>query len=322
MSLDAVDPVRRLPSVEWPTVALFGIIYASWLGLTLYHDALPLWLWIPLAAWTSAWWGSVQHEALHGHPTRSRAVNTAMASPPFWLWLPFESYRTSHLIHHRDERLTDPLDDPESRYWTPEGWKDLGPLGRRLVEMQSTLLGRLVIGPFWSIGQFWRQEWRQIVAGDASARRVWSWHGVWVAVLLAWAVGVCGLPLWQYLLGFVYCGTSLALVRSFAEHKARDSVEQRTAIVEKASVLGLLFLHNNLHVVHHRWPTLPWYRLPEVYREHRGAVLESNAGLVYRGYADVFRRFLLRRHDQPVHPRGRAPAREELRQPEPQRGSV
>lgn len=322
MSLDAIDPVRRLPSVEWPTVALFGFIYASWLGLTLFHDALSLWLWIPLAAWTSAWWGSVQHEALHGHPTRSRAVNTAMASPPFWLWLPFESYRTSHLIHHRDERLTDPLDDPESRYWTPQGWKDLGPLGRRLVELQSTLLGRLVIGPFWSIGQFWSQEWCKIAAGDISARRLWFWHGVRVALVLAWVVGVCGMPLWQYLLGFVYCGTSLALVRSFVEHKARDSVEQRTAIVEKAPVLGLLFLHNNLHVVHHHWPTLPWYRLPEVYRQHRDAVLESNAGLVYRGYTDVFRRFLLRRHDQPVHPRGRAPAPEELRQPEPQRGSV
>lgn len=313
MSLDAIDPVRRLPSVEWPTVALFGVIYASWLGLTLFHDALPLWLWIPLAAWTAAWWGSVQHEALHGHPTRHRTVNTALATPPFWLWLPFECYRSSHLTHHRDERLTDPLDDPESRYWTPEGWRELGPLGRRLVELQSTLLGRLIIGPAWSIGHFWSQEWRKIMAGDAAARRVWLWHAVWVAAVLVWVIGVCGMPLWKYLIGFVYCGTALALVRSFAEHKARDSVEQRTAIVEKAPILGLLFLYNNLHVVHHRWPTLPWYRIPQVYQQHRDAVLTSNAGLVYRGYAEVFRRFLLRRHDDPVHPLGRVPAREAQR---------
>lgn len=129
--------------------------------------------------------------------------------------------------------------------------------------------------------------------------------------MLGFVVGVCGVPFWQYALGFVYCGTSLALVRSFAEHKARDSVEQRTAIVERSPVLGLLFLNNNLHVVHHRWPTLPWYRLKQVYAENREAVLRENGGLVYDGYGDVFRRFFLTPHDQPEHPRGRAPMRDQ-----------
>ncbi|MHB2166733.1 fatty acid desaturase [Alsobacter sp. R-9] len=310
MSLDQIQPIQRLPAVEWPTVALFVVIYGLWLALTWLHDALPLWLWLPLAAWTAAWWGSAQHEALHGHPTRNRALNTALATPPFWLWLPFECYRRSHLIHHCDERLTDPLDDPESRYWTAEGWRELGPLGRRLVGMQGTLLGRLVIGPLWSIGHFWLTEVRKALAGDEETIRNWSWHVLWVGLLAVWVIAVCDMPVWQYLLGFVYCGTSLALVRSFAEHKARDAVDQRTAIVERAPVLGLLFLHNNLHVVHHRWPTLPWYRLPEVYGDYREAVLESNGGLVYRGYAEVFRRFLLTRHDAPVHPTGRAAFRD------------
>jgi len=311
MSLATLDPVKRLPAFEWPTLALFGVIYASWLALTWFHGSLPLWLWLPLAAWTAAWWGSAQHEALHGHPTRNRALNTALASFPMWIWLPFESYRTSHLIHHRDERLTDPLDDPESRYWTPDGWKELGPMGQWLVDLQTTLLGRLVIGPFWSMGRFWMDELRAIRAGDRAALAVWGWHAAWVAIMLGWAVGVCGLPLWQYLLGFVYCGTSLALVRSFAEHKARDNVEQRTAIVEGSPVFGLLFLHNNLHVVHHRWPTLPWYRLPAVYAANRDAVLAENGGLVYDGYLAVFRRYFLSRYDGPVHPLGRAPMRDE-----------
>ncbi len=311
MSLATLDPVKRLPAFEWPTLVLFGVIYASWLALTWFHDSLPLWLWLPLAAWTAAWWGSAQHEALHGHPTRNRALNTALASFPMWIWLPFESYRTSHLIHHRDERLTDPLDDPESRYWTPDGWKELGPMGQWLVDLQTTLLGRLVIGPFWSMGRFWMDEFRAVRAGDRAALAVWGWHLAWVAAMLGWAVGVCGLPLWQYLLGFVYCGTSLALVRSFAEHKARDNVEQRTAIVEGSPVFGLLFLHNNLHVVHHRWPTLPWYRLPAVYAANRDAVLAENGGLVYDGYLAVFRRYFLSRYDGPVHPLGRAPMRDE-----------
>ncbi len=309
--------IERNAAVEWPTLALFAVIYASWLGLVAFHEALPIWLWLPLAAWTGAWWGSAQHEALHGHPTRIRWLNTALATPPIWLWLPFERYRHSHLTHHRDDRLTDPLDDPESRYWTPEGWRELGPIGQALVRAQTRLLGRLLIGPFWSIAMFWRTEASALLAGDREKAKVWLLHTVFTAALLAVAIGWFGLPLWLYLLGFVYGGTALALVRSFAEHKAHDEVERRTAIVEDTPLFGLLFLHNNLHVVHHKWPTVPWYRLPALYREHREAILAENGGLHYKGYGEVFRRFLLSGYDRPVHPLGRAPAREPAGDPCP-----
>jgi fatty acid desaturase len=299
--------IERNAAIEWPTLALFGVIYLSFGLLVWFHDALPLWLWLPLAAWTSAWWGSAQHEALHGHPTRSRRLNTALATPPFWLWLPFERYRQMHLVHHCDVRLTDPLDDPESRYHTPEGWARLGPLGRALVSAQGCLLGRLIIGPVWSMLVFWKDEARQILRRDWRLLDIWMWHGAWVTLLLLLVVGVCGMPLWQYLLGFVYLGTALALVRSFAEHKAETMVEKRTAIVERSPLFSLLFLHNNLHVAHHKWPTVPWYRLPQLYAQNRAALLAENGGLLYNGYAEVFRRYLLRRHDAPVHPHGRAP---------------
>lgn len=299
--------IPRLSTVEWPTIALFAVIYGSWFLLVWFHAALPLWLWLPMAAWTSAWWGSAQHEALHGHPTRIRWLNTALATPPVWLWMPFERYRQTHLTHHRDERLTDPLDDPESRYKCPDGWRELGIAGQAVVSMQTTLLGRLVIGPFWSAGVFWFEEAMALRAGNAVLARVWLWHVLSATLLLVFVIGVAGMPFWQYLLGFVYLGTSLALVRSFAEHKAEHAVEKRTAIVEKSPVLGLLFLYNNLHVAHHKWPTVPWYRLPKLYRENRDALILENGGLVYNGYRDVVRRFLLRRHDVPVHPLGRVP---------------
>lgn len=287
---------------EWPTIGLILLIYAQFLALTLWHDAMPLVLWLPLAAWTAAWWSSVQHEIVHGHPTRHRWLNTALATPPIWLWLPFERYRQSHLIHHRDEHLTDPLDDPETRYWTQDGWRELGPAGRFLVELQTTLVGRLSIGPFWSIAMFAHGETQRLVANEGRCRRIWAWHSVFVLLLLGWVVGMCAMPLWQYLLGFVYGGTALALIRSFAEHKAHKDVAERTAIVEQSPLFGLLFLNNNLHVVHHRWPTVPWYRLAALYRAHRAELLEANGGLVYQGYFDVFRRYLFRRYDHPVHP--------------------
>lgn len=291
----------RNAAVEWPTVALAAVIYGSWMALTYWHAALPLWLLVPLAAWLIAWHGSLQHECIHGHPTRSRVINTAIAGVPLALWLPFERYRHSHLAHHCDERLTDPLDDPESRYVTAAQWDGLGPLGRWLIRAQTTLAGRMLLGPPWSISVFLWSE--AVAAGDRRVGRIWLWHLVHVAPVLAWLVLVCAMPVWLYLVTFVYAGTALTLVRSFAEHRADPDVGRRTAIVERARVLGLLFLFNNLHAVHHRFPTLPWYALPGFYRRHRVSIVStSTGGPIYLGYGDVWRRFWRRPHDRPVHP--------------------
>jgi fatty acid desaturase len=114
---------------------------------------------------------------------------------------------------------------------------------------------------------------------------------------------VCEVPAWLYLLGVVQGGTALSLLRAFAEHRAAHEVAHRTAIVENSTLFGPLFLFNNLHVAHHRWPHVPWYRLPALYAANREALHAANAGLVYDGYGEVFRRFLVAAHDHPVHPR-------------------
>ncbi|MEX6506710.1 fatty acid desaturase [Jiella sp. M17.18] len=293
--------------MEWPTLILAIAIYAAWGALTFFHHLIPLVLLVPAAAWTIAWQGSLQHEIIHGHPTKWRAVNRALGFVPLSLWIPFARYRTMHLCHHRDERLTDPLDDPESYYWIEADWAKLSPLARGLVEAQTCLAGRLVIGPAWSITRFLWSEARAIRAGDRLLLSIWARHLLGCAVVIAWLWSVCGISPLAYLATFVYPGTALLLIRSFAEHKAEGAVSKRTAIVEGSPVLALLFLNNNLHAAHHAHPTLPWYRLPEWYREHRAALLGANGGLLYEGYKDVFRRFFVAPHDRPAHPLGRAP---------------
>ena len=290
------------PAVEWQTVALAISIYAGWGLVTWHHAALPFWALILCGAWLTAWHSSLQHEIMHGHPTRHRAINTAIALPPLALWLPYVRYRQSHLRHHLDERLTDPLDDPESYYWTQAQWQALGSTGRRLVAWQTTLAGRMLIGPVWSIIRYFKFELSALLAGDRALMRIWAGHALAVAGVLTWVIGVCGMPLWQYLLAFVYAGTALSLVRSFAEHKADSEVERRTAIVENSWVFGILFLFNNLHVAHHMRPTLPWYELPDWYARHRVQLSARNGGLVYRGYLQVFRQYLLRPYMQTIHP--------------------
>ena len=300
--MEIVDIPRGRQGLEWPTLALAALIYGGWFAATFFHRELPFWALTLIGGWVVAWHMSLQHEIIHGHPTRRRWINNLIGQWPLALWLPFETYRHSHLLHHNDARLTDPLDDPESYYWTEAQWRALGPMGAFLVRLQSTLLGRVTLGPAWVIGRFWMHETRAIAGGDQRKRAIAVRHAVEAAVVCAWVFGVCRMPFWTYLFCFVYVGTALALVRSFAEHRAESEVERRTAIVEDSWIFGLLFLFNNLHAAHHMRCAIPWYELPRWYRLNRAALAERNGGLVYRSYFDVAWRYLVRPHDSTLLP--------------------
>ena len=293
-------PRRR--TFEWPTLALAVAIYGLWLTLTFCHDVVPWWGLLLGGGWLCAWHSSFQHELVHGHPTRFPAVNRALGLPPLLLWLPFDRYRALHLSHHRDQHLTDPLEDPETQYFTAPAWLGLGEAGRRVSRLCARLAGRLVVGPVWAIGRFLWRDGKRLRAGAPGVREAWLGHLPALAGVLVWLVVVCRFDLLEYAALFVLPGTALLLLRSLAEHRAAVDQDHRTAIVENAPVFGLLYLFNNLHAVHHERPGLAWYRLPGVYRRERARLIAKNGGLVYAGYADVARRFLLRPHDQAVHP--------------------
>jgi fatty acid desaturase len=301
--------VRSRSKIEWPTVLLAAIIYGGWAAVTFFHAAIP---WPILAAaggWLLAWQMSLQHELLHGHPTRSRRVNDALGFPPLTLWLPYLIYRRLHLRHHRDAYLTDPLEDPESYYITQERFAGLRPSARAGLRFRNTFFGRISYGAFRSIFLFLSAEAKRCAKGDRAEQRIWLAHLAGVALVLFWVCGVCRMSISTYLLCFVLPSRSLASIRAFAEHRAAAAPEERTAIVENAPILGLLFLYNNLHAVHHDRPGLPWYKLPAAYRANRTQIITNNGGLVYDGYRNVIRRYTLSPHHSGPHPGSNLPRR-------------
>ena len=42
---------------------------------------------------------------------------------------------------------------------------------------------------------------------------------------------------------------------------------------ENATLLGPVFLFNNLHVAHHTKPALPWYKIPDYYAADRDEMI-------------------------------------------------
>ena len=196
MEIVDLPPPKR--GVEWPTVALAVTIYGIWLVATLFYRNLPWWALTALGAWILTWQQHLQHETIHGHPTRNRRVNEAIGCWPLSLWLPFPIYRSTHLAHHRDDRLTDPFDDPESCYWTASRWSGLGPVGRTLAHARTTLLGRVALGPAFLIGGFVRDSLHDAWRGKRGARAIVAHHLLACAPVLIWVTAICDMPLWVY----------------------------------------------------------------------------------------------------------------------------
>lgn len=290
--------LRRVPRrpdglVELPTLLLAAAIYGGWLALTWWHAALPVAVLFVAGGWISAWHNSLQHETIHGHPTGSALINTAIGWPPINLWLPYDIYYRSHVAHHSTRLTTDPFDDPESKYVAKEGsllwWSE---------RVQQTLVGRLVFGPPIVVARTLVEELVRLPKEPAAFARDWLPHLAGVAAVLVW-LDWCGIGLGTYLLCFVYPGTSLSLLRSHAEHRADPDPARRAATVERGGLLALLYLNNNLHAAHHAKPDLAWYRLPRFHASRHGKV---PAGPVYPSYLALLRRFALRPHDELLHP--------------------
>jgi len=293
------DTWRRVEGPTWLTLLL---TYVAWGLTTWFATRLPLLLVFCAGGIIVCVYGSLQHEALHGHPTRHSKLNAWLVMLPIGLWMPYPIYRDTHLAHHACDRLTDPRADPESFYVQLEDWQRLPPWVRFPLEINNTLLGRLVIGPWIVVTRFWTREVSRVTRSPYPDLGVWLVHGMLIGVVMTWVVAVCDLPAWQYVLCFAWPGLSLTLLRSYFEHRPAADPEHRTIIVEGSWFSKLLFLNNNLHAVHHRWPGLPWYELPGRYATQRDAIIEQNGGFVIRGYGDLFKSYGLRSKDSPAYP--------------------
>jgi fatty acid desaturase len=292
---------RAVRSLEWPTLTVAACCYGIFILITGYYQALPLLLSAPLMALCLTWYGSLQHETIHHHPTSSRRANRLIAALPLTLYLPYRLYRLTHLQHHRHQGryLTDPSKDPESFYAHRSHYQRFGGAGRWLCRAEATFAGRLALGPWLGVMRFWRSELSRVLSGDRTRVLLWLKHLLAVTSVLLW-LRFCHVPFLIYALLMVYPSLSLTMLRSFAEHRAARRVSHRTVTVESHPLWQLLFLNNNLHLAHHVHPKLPWYQLPARWAEMRADALRH--GLIVHGYLRIVAQYGLNPVIHSPHP--------------------
>lgn len=287
---------------EWRTWLLIASVYGTWMLAAVFWRVLGPLLGGALLTLATCWFMSLQHELIHGHPTRNGAINRLFGTAPLAVWYPYDLYRRSHLAHHRDELLTEPGIDPESNYIAQAEFQRMAACFRPIWIAQRTVLGRLLLGPLMVILPTWLDIVRKPLRGDFAQCGAWAVHLLLIVGMLFALERYTGIGPLRYVLTVGYPALGIAMLRSFYEHRPAQTAQHRVIINEAGLFWRVLFLNNNYHAVHHERPDLPWYLVRRFYLLHRADVLLRNGGFVVPGYLFLIRRYSLTPVDSPIHP--------------------
>ena len=289
----------KTASIEWRTAALVVATYAAWWLVISNFDAAPP-LFTPILLCVLTFHTSLVHELIHGHPTKFTWLNDLMGTPPVALIYPYAIFKETHLKHHYNEDLTLPGVDPESFYFHPNDWQHKTAFTRILAWLNMTLAGRLLFNPMLSTIEMVKLCLKHLATGSIRQKFIWLVHIPAIAVVLYIATVYYAVPPWIYLL-CAYVAHSIISLRSFFEHRAVEEPEQRIVIVDACRFFKFLFLNNNFHSTHHRYPHLPWYEVEKQFRAEQEIELQKNGGFYFSGYRDWLQ-FLFRPVNPPIHP--------------------
>ena len=204
----------------------------------------------PIAGYVIQWHSSLAARGNPQLPRRSKVVSDGHGlAVRSGLCLPFELFRRSHILHHRNSQLTFPGEDTESYYHDAEVWEDFGRPWRGTARHQSDVLRACADRPasvdLEPVQKGGRWRLRPATARTSACGSVtWS---VWSIVLAIVAFGT-GVPARQYLVEFVYPGLMLGMMRSFIEHRWGGAPRRADPpSSSRTGLFGVLFLFNNLH---------------------------------------------------------------------------
>ena len=288
-------------SVEWPTLILTLSVYGAYAFGAIVVLPVSFLLGLIIMIIAGVLHSSLTHEVLHGHPFQNAFVNALLVFPALIIFIPYLRFKDTHLEHHRDERLTDPYDDPETNFMDPLVWDQLPKWRQSLHLFNNTLIGRMFIGPVLSQISFMQSDFQMITSGDRRVLLGWVLHVPSLIFAYILVVEIADTAIWIWILAS-YLSMSVLKIRTYLEHRVHDHSRARSVVVEDRGVLAFLFLNNNFHSVHHAHPGVPWYALPRLFAAKRERFLAMNDGYYFGCYGEVIRKFAIHRKDPVAHP--------------------
>jgi fatty acid desaturase len=293
---DAIDEaaiVRKYTGgVGWPTVVLCGALVAGYVGVIVGWSAgiVPAWAGCAVnSALTYAFY-TVHHDANHkavsGRNARWSWLDPACGSiAAIPLQLSFRGFSSAHLRHHAN--TNDPLRDPDALV--------AGPLKavpvKGLIGTITGVVGALpwgdrfvakVLAPMMPKG---RSESTRRAQLERKRMRRYSRIGLIVLVASIPAGMFAPVFLLWWLPGRLAV-LALMVLFQWLPHFPYDSTERfHNTRITTFRFSTWLLLQQDRHLIHHLYPSIPWYRYRAVFREIRPLLLAEGATIEGRDAA-------------------------------------
>jgi beta-carotene hydroxylase len=234
------------PGVFNPTLLLLlasiALIGSSTLGY--FYGGLPHWIAFLVNVIALHLAGTVIHDASHNVAHRNRILNAAMGHvSALILGFAYPVFTRVHMQHHA--HVNDPKDDPDHFVST---W---GPLW--------------LIAPRFFYHEFFffkRRLWRKFELLEWVLSRLFMGCIVWFAA----SHGQLGYVMNYWFTPALVVGLALGLFFDYLPHRPfQERNRWKNARVYPNSWLNVLILGQNYHLIHHLWPSIPWYKVQPAY---------------------------------------------------------
>ena len=263
----------RLRQLHVPARPLVGHLLAGVVHLGLIVACIAAWLggWWPVSVvlWLSIAWMdhaalSRLHESAHHMLTRSPVVNELFGIMIGTFALtPLSVYRYVHTQHHAHL----------GREKDPEFWPYNLPAAPRWLRLSYAWLELLFGWIFTPLLYSLRTARAWPALSTIRRRRLWL---EWILLVTCWVVFLLVIDAtgtWEwFIVGHLvptWSAGSVQTIRKFTEHLGRfgESVYDMTRTVVYTRVVGKAASRTQLHVehhgTHHRWPKIPYHKLPD-----------------------------------------------------------
>lgn len=267
------DALYQPPTIAWPTLLLCVVAIALWtaaLAAGISHLIAPSAA-IALQAVAAFMQFTVLHDGVHRSISRQypllNSVVTNVAGAFLGLVGVGAAFRYAHFKHHRHTNEIN-VD--------PDLWSGLG--------------SRLLMPLHWATADFYYgyvilKDWSEIPGKErlqmvfgvlllAGVFAAFAWAGYTKEALLYWILPSRFAIIW------------LAFAFNYLPHHPHD-VEQRHNPYASTNVrhggdavLKWVFLYQNYHLIHHLFPSVPFYRYLKIWRANQAEFLAQGASLV------------------------------------------
>jgi beta-carotene hydroxylase len=229
-----------------PTLLMFlaavVIVVLSCLGYWVWH--WPHWLSFVMNIVALHISGTVIHDACHQAAHRNKIINAMLGHcSALMLTFAFPVFTRVHLQHHA--HVNDPKDDPD--HFVSTG----GPLWLIAVRFF-----------YHEVFFFKRRLWRKYELLEWFLSRLFVVAIVFLSVQFHFLDYV--LNFWFVPSGIV--GLALGLFFDYLPHRPFAERDRwKNARVYASPILNILILGQNYHLIHHLWPSIPWYNYQPTY---------------------------------------------------------